>query len=500
MVQKPTKKQVREGRRRREKQLDRWLSILLVVAPLVPFVQVVPWGLLSLGLATVFLIRLYWIAELTETDTTLEKAVGTWVICVFVVAIAFQFLPQKWREEQSAVLSGVLHPLRPGWGKDNPPNTTNDIEAGQSNVMLSVDLPPAQQNQDFLKLYHYARLKIEKGDTELLFTTTIRDREGNVIVDIDKNAWSLPLPQYVLDKNYTQDTLEVKDRRGHVVLQVRLLPDRVQLQAEWNDEYGRGMRMIQSPKGGISFVKWDSLQEAERQDRDETQIKPWFRYPSHDRWAEWLPPQKMELLPEANDETEDVKQPKGAEASKAPPFNVIPGAAFMSTNFNTGFYWLVREYAHNMTPANIIAFYTVANLKSTPSMISRLYLEVTGANHKWYTLRTLEPHTGRLIAATLDQPTDITEITVPAGFLLDKIENRALASGESVQGWIVCEYPPSYVPTTPDKLRLRMVIVNTVNEQTVSSSKGSSSRGNAIASVWQAKKVPMDVSNYRIVR
>jgi hypothetical protein len=46
------------------------------------------------------------------------------------------------------------------------------------------------------------------------------------------------------DKNYTDDSLEVKDGHGRVVLQVKLLPNIVQIQEEWQWNPG-------TPSGGL---------------------------------------------------------------------------------------------------------------------------------------------------------------------------------------------------------------------------------------------------------
>lgn len=222
------------------------------------------------------------------------------ILASIFVPVAWKPAHRQWREEKSTATSGILHSTNPGWKKGHPPTTTNNIEFGQSNVMIGVDLPPAEEHKDFLTLHDYARLRIEKGDTELELTTTVRGRKGEVVATIEKNRWTV-YPPFCLDKNYTKDSLEVKDSRGHIVLQVRILPDRIQLEGEWNDEYGKGMRMIQSPyeeatkdhpgPGGL-FISWDNPQQAEVHDTTPNEeIKPWFQYPSFEHWAEWMRPE-----------------------------------------------------------------------------------------------------------------------------------------------------------------------------------------------------------------
>jgi hypothetical protein len=102
---------------------------------------------------------------------------------------------------------------------------------------------------------------------EIKFSTTVRDSRQNLIVEITDNRWRVsPEKANCWDKNYTKDSLEVKDGRGRVVLQVRLFPDRVQFQVEW-------------PQVGGGVV-WDNKSSKE------TGIVPRFKYPSEDYWGE----------------------------------------------------------------------------------------------------------------------------------------------------------------------------------------------------------------------
>jgi hypothetical protein len=184
------------------------------------------------------------------------------------------------------------------------------------------------------------------------------------------------------------------------------------------------------------------------------------------------------------------------------PFSVSPGVSicsvWSSTNINTGFYWLVHDYVHRMTPTNVVAFYTVTNLKSTPSMISNLYLEILGVGGDWYELSKVDPHTGWLVAATLDKPTDVTEITLSAGLLLDKLQNRSLAPGEAVQGWMLYQYPPVYIAPANSDLRMRMVVVDTANNKVIVPLAWPSSKGEVLGSEMQGHKINIDLRNYQI--
>lgn len=80
---------------------------------------------------------------------------------------------------------------------------------------------------------NYFVLKTEEGQIKL--SMMIRDRTGKIVAEIDKNEWKVN-PNNSFDRNYSKNALEVKDSYGDIILQVRLLKDRVQLQAKF---YGR---------------------------------------------------------------------------------------------------------------------------------------------------------------------------------------------------------------------------------------------------------------------
>ncbi len=75
--------------------------------------------------------------------------------------------------------------------------------------------------------------------------TPVRDRQEHLVA-IEKNHWSVT--PACLDKNYTENSLEVFDARGLVVFQMRLLADYVELQGEWRDEFGNGVRFAEEPR------------------------------------------------------------------------------------------------------------------------------------------------------------------------------------------------------------------------------------------------------------
>lgn len=76
-------------------------------------------------------------------------------------------------------------------------------------------------------------LTFETIGGRLYVSTNIRDENGKLIAELSRNEWTVAKPPRSWDRNYDRDTLEVKNAAGRIALQVRLLPDRVQMQGEW---------------------------------------------------------------------------------------------------------------------------------------------------------------------------------------------------------------------------------------------------------------------------
>jgi hypothetical protein len=121
-----------------------------------------------------------------------------------------------------------------------------------------------QSNFDLAGKVPDAGIKIEFGDDGIEITTPIRDGSGTEIAQIIRNHWTT-YDGTAQDWNYTDDSLEIKDKGGHVVFQIRLLPDRIQLQGEWQDKFGGGFEFsaCRQPDGSIlgCMGLWDSHDE-----------------------------------------------------------------------------------------------------------------------------------------------------------------------------------------------------------------------------------------------
>jgi hypothetical protein len=131
-------------------------------------------------------------------------------------------------------------------------------------------------------LFPDAGIRIEWGYHGPLFTTTVRDRNGNLVVEVTRNHWHV-YPFYSADKNYNRNALEVQDSAGHVVLQVQVLSDAIKLQGEWWDTQHNGIRFlapdVRSRDKGAVIEHLGPLDQ-----KPNALIRPMFMYPSKDYW------------------------------------------------------------------------------------------------------------------------------------------------------------------------------------------------------------------------
>jgi hypothetical protein len=124
-----------------------------------------------------------------------------------------------------------------------------------------------------------SQFKVESIDGKIKFSTKITDANGDMIAEIIRNEWKVSALGRAWDHNYSDDALEVKDSKGRVVLQVRALPDRIQIQGAWYIDMGppNGIRRViiwkdkTQPGAQIVFTPPDS--------NNIPSIPPMFTYP-----------------------------------------------------------------------------------------------------------------------------------------------------------------------------------------------------------------------------
>ncbi len=154
----------------------------------------------------------------------------------FLVAGTYSPILSMWRGEKASALTGKLTP-RKQYRK-----VGGDVifQIGR-NAKAQIRWTGAKNTPQFAALGSHIELdRNEYGD--LVVDTLIKDRDGNLIVEIVDNVWRVSNAAW--EKNYTDNALEVKDAQGRVVFQLRLR-DIAEIQAEWWDKDGKGFRVVQ---------------------------------------------------------------------------------------------------------------------------------------------------------------------------------------------------------------------------------------------------------------
>lgn len=221
---------------------------------------------------------LFWHLLVTEFKSceawSLEAKLG-WYVIITIYLVVFLTTPllKLWRAERAGDTEGDLVPYGNPVGHTSLPPPIQFGEGGQPIAIAGM-----------LKLYYDTGLLVSWGKDWPEITTTVRDKQGNEVAKIERNHWSTT--KSCLDKNYTRDSLEVKDLRDHVVLQVKIFPDKVQLQGIWYSDT-EGIEAIESPvpakPGSVLYLM---PKDSKGNYPNEYLIAPLFKYPSKDHWAE----------------------------------------------------------------------------------------------------------------------------------------------------------------------------------------------------------------------
>jgi hypothetical protein len=152
------------------------------------------------------------------------------------------------------------------------------MQIGDTGGIINFTAPAGMMVMQFGEDYG---LDIEVEGDQLKVSTKVKDKQRKIIAELVRNEWKVAPPPQTWDRNYNQHALEVKDDAGNIVLQVKLLPDRVQIQGEWwNGEHG--LRIVNGPTGGGSLIATNDG----AMPSSAAPIRPMFNYPSELHFGE----------------------------------------------------------------------------------------------------------------------------------------------------------------------------------------------------------------------
>lgn len=199
-------------------------------------------------------------------------------LILLLLAIANRPIRTRYMEEKAEALTGEMHAAKPS-------AKYPAFEIGNSGTRFVWDRghPP----ESLIRFAADNKFNLEVMNGQILVSTEIRDEYGNQIVEIARNRWKIPRGAPIVDKNYSADALEIKDRRGHVVFQMQLLSDMVHIQGEWHRERGGGTVFMQGQNSGDVINIPSGLKDKDMFPWSEVNIEPMFEYPSNEHWAEW---------------------------------------------------------------------------------------------------------------------------------------------------------------------------------------------------------------------
>jgi energy-coupling factor transporter transmembrane protein EcfT len=191
--------------------------------------------------------------------------------------------------------SGLLRPLRTlfSFNKDVVPA----LEIGDSGVILSPgaklgtgydlnELKPFLEGSGLTinKTIGWKFLSLTLVPDRLAVSMTIRDDHGKPVAELIGNEWQTAHKPVAWDRNYNDNSLEVEDETGDVVLQITVLSNKIRFQGKWYRNNGDRAYLIQS--NGIrrprnyALMAFDSPGKRFGRGNPEFTIRPMFKYPS----------------------------------------------------------------------------------------------------------------------------------------------------------------------------------------------------------------------------
>jgi hypothetical protein len=242
--------------------------------------------IMIIQIALIVIAAIFLILESKE----LIKTSKMYLVIIVGLVVLFLFLSiiseyQQDQEKKAASMEGVLESDPSsflgsfynmiGLGKNILFSTKDNIypalELGTSGAILNWNGP---NGKPMFQLFGDTPLIILKEQGQLKISTKIRGQDG-LVAEIENNEWKIN-PSNSFDRNYNKNALEVKDRDGNVVLQIRLLDNRIQFQGKFFDEKGNGVALGGQKNMGGGIIEMTGSGHPKLN----YNINPIFKYPS----------------------------------------------------------------------------------------------------------------------------------------------------------------------------------------------------------------------------
>jgi len=157
-------------------------------------------------------------------------------------------------------------------------NVTPKIELGDGGTIFSFAGP---QGQPLFKIFDDNSLTVVIDGGQVKVSTLIRDKSGSAVAELINNEWKVNRNN-TFDRNYSKDALEVKDNSGDIVLQVKVLNDRIQFQGKFYNSQGNGVALGKHDSGQGGVIEMTGANHPHLK----LKIEPIFQYPSENHLGE----------------------------------------------------------------------------------------------------------------------------------------------------------------------------------------------------------------------
>ena len=207
------------------------------------------WPYITIG-STAIVALITWLIK----DTPLKLKIGITILILIALIGQVFTIRAKQQRQQIAKYSGVLK--GPALTLLSPrQNIYPKLKLGNSNAFLFWQGP---QGQPIFRMFKDNELVIWIEDGRLKVSTQIRNSHGELVTEIIGNEWKLRKDN-LWDRNYDKNTLEVRDAKGDVILQIVLQEDYIQLAAKMYSRDGAGFGI-----GSTTFTQEDIRRHEEK--------------------------------------------------------------------------------------------------------------------------------------------------------------------------------------------------------------------------------------------
>ena len=209
------------------------------------------------------------------------------VTCILVIAAAIQIyiLIKEKEEQKKKQYAGKLETGSSDTLLSTDGNIYPKLEMGDSGAIFAYAGKPGEPLFNFFDSSH---LIVTKDNGRIKVSTVIYDSKGDLVAELVNNEWSVN-NNTLFDRNFSENELEVKDSTGDIILQVRAIEDRIQLQAKFYGPNGQGVAFgkgfdEKGNPGGIMEIIGPKHPELK------LKIHPIFKYPSELHIGEKIAP------------------------------------------------------------------------------------------------------------------------------------------------------------------------------------------------------------------